>query len=229
MIGRMLRSSGALIVYLCVGTVMAQAVLAGYVASSWDLNRDKLIQILAIARGIDLFAIHDEARRELEDISREQVSYDQILKERALRIRNLELREQALKQALGRLASDEIMLLEKTKQLQLVTDNFELRVKTLTDEAATTGMNDLVNHIAGLKAPQSKSLLQMMLEKEEMEKAVFVLKNLPFDKSAKIIAEFKNDQELEQLYPVLVDMLSEGYPVDKLAADTQEKLKQLGQ
>ena len=60
MIGRLLRSSGALIVYFCVGTVMAQAVLAGYVASAWELNRDKLIQILAIARGIDLFAIHDD-------------------------------------------------------------------------------------------------------------------------------------------------------------------------
>ena len=133
-----------------------------------------------------------------------------------------------MKQSLGRLASDEIMLSEKTKQFQLVTDNFDLRLKTLTDETATAGMNDLVSHIAGLKAPQSKKLLQMMLEKEQMEKAVFVLKNLPFDKSSKIIAEFKTDQELDELYPVLVDLLSEGYPVDKLAADTQAKLKRLG-
>ncbi len=229
MIGRMLRSSGALIVYFCVGTVITQAVLAGYVASSWGLNRDKLVQILAIARGIDLFAIHDKAREELEEVSREQVSYAQILKDRALRIRNLELREQTLKQSLGRLASDEIALSEKTKHFQSVADNFDLRLKTLTDEAATAGMSDLVNHIVGLKAPQSKKLLQMMLDKEQMERAVFVLKNLPFDKSSKIIAEFKTDRELDELYPVLVDMLSEGYPVNKLASDTQEKLKLLNQ
>jgi len=228
MIGRMLRSSGGLFVYFCVGTVVTQAALAGYVASSWGLNRDKLIQILAIARGIDLFELHDEAREDLEKISKEQVSYAQILRERALRIRDLELREQALKQALNRLASDEIMFSEKGRQFQSVMDNFNQQLTNLKDEAATEGINDLVIHIASLKAPQAKRLVEMMLEKEEMEKTVFVLKELPSDKSAKIIAEFKTDEELERLYPVLVDMLSEGYPMAELAADTQEKLKQLG-
>ncbi|NQU25757.1 MAG: hypothetical protein HQ567_31090 [Candidatus Nealsonbacteria bacterium] len=227
MIGRLLRRSGGLLVYSCVGTIMAQAVLAGYVISSWGLDSDKLIQILAIAQGVDLFELHDEAREDLEKVSTEQVSYALVLKERALRVRSLELREQALKQSLGRLTADEMMLLEKTKQFQVVTGNFALQLETLTDEAATTGMTDLVNHIGGLKAPQSKKLLQMMLEREQMERAVFVLKNLPFDKAAKIITEFKTDQELEELYPVLVDMLSEGYPVDRLAADVQEKLKQI--
>ena len=54
MIGRLLRGGAAMLVYTCVATVIAQAILAAYLAATWHLDRETTVQMLAIAYGIDL-------------------------------------------------------------------------------------------------------------------------------------------------------------------------------
>ena len=75
MIGKLLGALSALLVYFCVATVIAAAILAVYFSRAWHLNREKLIQMLAVAQGVDLAALGQKAREDQEEPSTEQVSY----------------------------------------------------------------------------------------------------------------------------------------------------------
>jgi hypothetical protein len=101
MIAKLIRSSTSLFVYFCVATILAQIIVASYLTLTWQVDRDKVVQILAIARGVDIFAIREQAQRDRDQVSPEQVSYQQIRETRAVKVRHLELREQALQQGLA--------------------------------------------------------------------------------------------------------------------------------
>ena len=61
MIGKLLHGLGWLAVQTCVATVIAAAILGVYFSRAWKLNREKLVQMLAVAQGVDLAAVGQQA------------------------------------------------------------------------------------------------------------------------------------------------------------------------
>jgi hypothetical protein len=86
-----------------------------------------------------------------------------------------------------------------------------------------------VTKLAALKADQAKLILVDMLrpENDEIDEVVLILKEMPDDKSAKIIREFQTPEEIKQISEVL-RLMREGSPVADMAAATQQQLDQPG-
>ena len=128
MIGKLLAGAGLAARFRCVATVIAELILAAYFGRAWQLNRPKLIQMLAIAQGVDLAALRQQARGDAaEEPSTEQASYSQVLEARAMKTRNLELREQSLRSALAHVGAEQRQLAEEKKRLQKLREGLPER------------------------------------------------------------------------------------------------------
>ena len=86
-------------------------------------------------------------------------------------------------------------------------------------------MDDNRAKLESIKAKQAKELLLEMLDQQEINDVVTLLKGMPNVKAAKIIGEFKTPDELEKIGQVL-RLIREGTPVSDLVANTREKLEQ---
>ena len=79
MIARLSRGALSLLMYFLLATLVAQGTLFVYLGLRYHLDRNKLVQILAILQDVDLFAMKEAVEKEEEEVSREQVSYEQIV------------------------------------------------------------------------------------------------------------------------------------------------------
>jgi hypothetical protein len=225
MIARLLRTGLSLFAYFCVATVLAQIILLAYLALTWQLDRNKVVQILAIAQGVDIFAIRDQAQRDRDQVSPEQVSYQQIRETRAVKVRHLELREQALRQGLEQLAAEGRKLADDMQRQQQLKESFQKELVDLQQGAVASGRENARVKLESLKPKQAKEQLAEMLKNDELDDVVALLAGMPDSKAGKIMAEFKLPEESQQLYQIL-RRIREGFPESELAAATQNKLNQ---
>ncbi len=223
MIGKLLRALGALLVYFCVATVIAAVILAAYFSHAWQLNREKLIQMLAIAQGVDLAAIGQKSREDQEEPSTEQVSYRQILEERAVKTRNLELREQSLHGAVAMAQAQARTLAEEKKRLLALREGFQGDLASLEKGAVANGRDDARRTLEALKPKQAKVLLAQMLDQKELDDVVTLLSGMTEGKRAKIIAEFKTQAEVDEIGDVL-RRIRQGAPAANVAESNEKKM-----
>jgi hypothetical protein len=225
MIARLLRTATALLGYFCVATILAEIILLAYLTVAWQLDRDKIVQILAVAQGVDVIAIGGQTQRERDQVSPEQVSYEQVRESRAVKVRHLELREQALQQALGQLAAERSKLAQALQQQQQLRQTFQKELLALQQGAVAAGRENARLKLESLKPKQAKEQLAEMLKKDELDEVVALLAAMPEAKASKIMAEFKLPEESTQLYQIL-RKIREGFPESTLAANTQNVLNQ---
>jgi hypothetical protein len=228
MIARLIRTGASLFGYVCVATILAQIILLAYLVLTWRLDQSKVVQILAIAQGVDIFAIREQAQRDREQVSPEQVSYQQIRDTRAVKVRHLELREQALRQGLTELAAEGRKLAEGMQRNQQLRESFQKELVDLKQGAIATGRENARLKLEALKPKQAKEQLMEMLKKDELDEVVALLAAMPDAKAGKIMAEFKLPGEDEQLYQIL-RRIREGFPESKLATNAQNRLNQTSQ
>jgi hypothetical protein len=219
MIGRLMRLFGWLAVYTCVATVIAQAIILVSLASRWELNRTRLVQMLAVAQGVDLFAIKAEAEQEQAVASQEQVSLAEIAQTRAVNVRHLELREEALRSGLDQLAYEQRKLTDEKVQYARVREAFDAQLALMQESAIAQGADNVRLKLEAIKAKQAKELLLEMLDDEELNQVVVLLAAMPTSKCAKIMAEFRTAEEITQLNEIL-RKIREGYPEFDLADGT---------
>ena len=219
---RLLAMFGSLLVYFAVGTLLAEVLLVGMIAWKWNLNRDRLIQILALAQGVDLFAMRETALVKEVKIA-EQVSFDEIRATRAMKYRNLELREQALASGLAQLRTEQQNLAEERRRFTLTYDNFHKELTDMREGALAQGLDEVRRILETVKPDQAKIQLQEMLNNDELDTVVMLLSGMSDQKRAKIIGEFETAEEEQQIAEVLERILA-GTPDATLADATQEKL-----
>jgi len=212
----------SLLAYFAVGTLLAQMLLLGVVVWKWDLNRDRLVQMLALAQGVDLFAMREVALVKQESIA-EQVSFDEIRAARALKYRNLELREQALASGLAQLRTQQQNLAEELRRFRLVRDAFDKELVEMQERALAKGLDEVRRILETVKPQQAKAQLIEMLNANELDTVVALLAEMPDQKRGKIIGEFKTPQEQATIAEVLKRIL-EGVPNAELAAATEGKI-----
>jgi len=224
MIKRLLRGVLVLFVCFCVGTVIALGGMAGYVAVHWSIGRDKLVQMLAVARGIDLAAMTENRHAAPEAAPPEQPSFDRILEARALGLRSIELREQALRGGLEQLRFEQGKIEEQRTALRKIQQTFEENLLALKKEATDTGWEQNRSTLASIKPKQAKELLLQMLERKEIDDVVALLAPMPEGKRAKIVGEFKTPEETKKIDEVL-RLIRRGEPATAIAASAQQELQ----
>lgn len=213
--GRMLGALFSLFAAFCVATILVEAALAGFLWFHWKLDRPKLIAALAAAQGVDLHPQQEAAARS-EEVRPEQPSYDDVLAARAIRVRHLELREQAIQSELGQLRFLDSQLAQEEQRFQKSQQDFEKRLANLLEGTKAEGRDEVGNMLTSIKAKQAKELVVEMLDNEEMDQVVLLLKAMPPSKRAKIIGEFKTPEEVEKVGEVL-RRIREGDPVTDIA------------
>ena len=212
-----------LVAYFAVATLLAQILLLGIATWRWDLGRDRLVQILALAQGVDLFAMRETALVKAEDVVTEQVSFDEIRATRALKYRNLERREQALASALAQFRTEQQNLAEERRRLTTARDAFEAELNELREGAVARGMDDVRRILQSVRPAQAKAQLIEMLNNDELDTVVVLLAEMADQRRSRIIGEFKTPQEQAMIAEVLQRIL-EGVPDAELAAAAQEDL-----
>ena len=224
MIARSLSLLGSLLVYFAVATLIAEAMILGYCWSKGRLDRNKLIQIAAVAQGIDLVALKGEPKPLQEEPSSEQPSYEQIVQARAMTFRNLELREQALKNSLDQWRADQQTLADEKLRYNKQHDQYQSQLAALEKGSENAGLEQTRGILAKLAPKQAKELLLGMLKKDEMTDVVTLLRDMPDGSRAKILKEFKTPEDAEKLDEVL-RQLRQGMPEAGIAKQAQEQLK----
>jgi len=207
----------------CIATLFAQIVIVAYLGMRWPLNREKIVQMLAIAQGIDLFAAQKEAQDE-EQVAPEQPSYQDWVDRRATMFRDLELREQALDNAVARLNVERSQLASDQNTFARVRESFEAELAASKAEAEGEGLETLGSILESIKPKQAKDQILEMLENDEMDKVVVLLNEMNGSKRAKIITEFKSETESKKVSEVL-RRIGEGEPVASTAEQTLGQLQ----
>jgi len=205
MIARWLKTAMALVACFCVATLLAQGIIVGSLWMRWQLDGEKILQMLAIAQGVDLFAAEREALDDREEVPPEEPSYQDWIERRATMFRDLELRDLAMENALAQLSVEQGQLAEDRKALRQVQEAFEAQLAASKQEAQTEGMQTL-----------AKEQIIQMLASEEIDKVVILLSAMTESKRAKILAEFKTPEEVEKVGEIL-RRITEGEPVSSVA------------
>lgn len=224
MIARWMKTALTLFACFSIATLLAQAIIFGYLLLSWQLDREKVIQMLAIAQGIDLFAAQKEAQGDQEEVPPEQPSYQTWVERRATMFRDLELREVALENALDRLNVEQGQLTEAREAFRQVQESFKVQLAAAKAEAATEGMLTLGSILESIKPKQAKEQIKEMADNDEIDKVVVLLRGMSDTKRAKILAEFKTTEEVEQVAEIL-RLIGEGEPETSVPSETLQQLE----
>jgi hypothetical protein len=224
MIGRLVRAVGTLLVVLALGTLIAEAVIVGYVWSKWQINDEKLRQMIAIAQGYDLVEMRDQAEREREGVSTEQPSLEQVVEARARKDRDLELREQALAQGVDQLRFDQRKHAEELAQFKQTRAAFDSQLAKLKDGEQQSGIEQNIVMIENMKPKQAKEQLLQMYDAKEIDAVVRLMAGMTASKRKKISAEFRTPEENEKLGEIL-RRIREGYPLAMVADETEKQLQ----
>lgn len=207
---------------LCVGTVFTLILVTAVVWPKLKLDRERVLQIVAIARGADYMEKTETKSAVLPDS--DQPSYQEILDARSVKFRNLELREQQLRNNLVQIQLEEGKLADEMKRQKTLADNFNAQLKALQESSSSAGMDDVGRTLQTIKPKQAKALLVEMLDKKEIDKVVVLLRQMPDKKRAAIIGEFKTNEEMEKMDEVL-RRLREGQPEIGAAENAQAQME----
>jgi hypothetical protein len=191
-------------------------------------NRQRWIQIAAIAQGIDLEALREAAQAGQDTINPTQVSLADMARARALLSRDLELREQALANQLANLRTERTILQDNFDRYTKVAISFEEKLKSLREGALATNQETVRLILENIKPKQAKEQIMLMVKSDQMDEAVTLLAAMPTSKRAKVVAEFKTAEEGETLADML-NRIREGVPEITLIDQTQEQLQQFPQ
>jgi hypothetical protein len=219
---KLLKYVGLLALCVCVGTVIAQMLVAAVLLPKLKLDRKRVSQIAAIAQGIDI-AAKEEAKGP-PPLEGEQPSFQEIVEARAVKYRNLELREQQLRNNFAQVQTEESKLADDMKRHKQLSENFLAQLAEVRKNAASAGMDDVLRTLTSIDPSQAKALLLEMLDKKEIDAVVSIMKQMPDKKRANIIGEFKTDEENEKLSEVL-RCIREGMPEMKAVENAQAKLE----
>jgi len=220
---RLLRMLVGGLLYFCLATVLAQVVLLIHLAGTWNLDRAKLLDMLAVAQGIDLVALRAKPTPAAADAPGEQVSLDQILEARALKARNLELREQSVKNDSDQIRAERVKLTDERLAFQKTREGFEEDLETLQKRNTSSGWDENRRTLLAAKPKQAKELIVKMLDRKEIDDVVALLSPMPDAKRAKIITEFKTPDEIKQIDEIL-RLIRKGEPLSGVASRTQQQL-----
>jgi hypothetical protein len=213
------------LVYLCVGTVLAEGFVVAVFWSRGMLAQDRVFRMLAAAYGIDLAAMEAERAAALRDRDAEQVAMEQVIRARVMKSLDIDLREQALERAQAELAVLQGTLQDERRRYDLLKTSFDDQLAVLQRGTRDNAIGEVQRTLEAVHPKQAKDQLLKMLEENEMQSVVLIMKAMPIDKRKKIIAEFKTEEESDKLADIL-KQIRLGVPEISLIDDTRNRLQE---
>lgn len=221
--GKLLGMLGALVAYVCVGTVLALAIGAAMLWQSGVLTTDNVAEVTAILRGEDRNAARKAAEAEREAAANAQVSLADLARARAKGTRDLELRELALRNYHEQVRSERLKLAQEADRYKQVKAAFDAELAKLKETALATNQENARLILENIKPKQAKEQIVRMVQAGEMRAAVALLSAMPINKRSKVVAEFKTEDESEELAEML-KLIRQGEPEVPVIDQAQRQL-----
>lgn len=223
MIARLIGGAVNLVIYLSAATMLATVIMVFHLWTSWHMDRGRLIQMLAIAQGLDLFKTQAEDEAEKRSVSSEQPSMQQIIDARLSRDRDLKMREMALENGNEQLRVERRRLTEQRDAYERLQKDFQTQLAQLREGAEAEGRTVIGTTLQTLEPEQAKVFLLEMLDKQEMEDVVILMAAMDERRRAGILGEFQTPDEIAKIAEVL-RLIRQGHPKAAIAEEVSQKI-----
>ncbi len=223
--GKLFRILGAAAAYFSIGTVVALVIIVAGFIHKTQLTSEKWMRMLAAAYGLEFPSPAAPAAPPKSDVAPEQPSFEEMLERRARAARDLELREQTVQTLQRDVRQQQQTLVEETKRLKTLRENFETELAAMREGAAAAGLDDVRRTLETIKPKQAKEQIVKMLADDRMDEVVELFSQMSDSKRAKIITEFKTPEESEQLSRIL-KRVREGVPLAEATDKTRAAINQ---
>lgn len=210
-------------IYLCVATVVAQSAAVATLWTKGALDRGRLYRVLAALHGVDVVTMQTRLAAQKKAAQQEQPSFDSRVEAQRLQSLDLDLRETALDKGLVDLLNLQSTVQTAETQFQQQRQSYDTKLRDMVDEVQATSMKELQRTIEAMRPEQAKAQLLKMLEDKAMGDVVTIVKNMPADKQKKLIAEFKDGTDADQLYQILKNIRA-GEPVKSQIDEARQQL-----
>ena len=193
----------AMLVYFCTAMVFAQLIGLGLLLSGGNVSGEGFTEILAIAQGVDVFAVKLQGIERTSQVTTEQPSTEQSAHDRAVKLRDLELREQAIGNQIQLVRAEKINLIAERDEFERRKTVFITQQKQNLKTKNAENLATVVETIQKMKSKPAKELLSAMLDNNELDRVVSILFLMPLAERSKIVNEFKTQEDLERFDEIL--------------------------
>ncbi len=207
----MIRLAMQLIAYVCVATIIVAGGGWLYLKSTGKLTDAKAFQIWALIHDVDLDEIAEANRSEQLDVPPEEVAFETIEQLRSLRLRDYEIKIDHLESLTEQFNHTRELVDRVVNRLEFVNASFDERMRTAETLAQEEGNAEIARHWTKMKEPQIKEEIRLMIDNDQMELVVMLLKQMPENKLKKILGQFREPQDVSDLKKIH-DLLRDGVP-----------------
>ncbi len=200
--GRLISFLGGCLMYLCVGTILSVCVFFAVAWVKGFLNPEKVANLIAVIRGELSPATNNKANAPTESQPK-ALSFEELDQRRTTYTRNLELREQAVQNEKDQLAGERERLLRERKSLEMLVSDYRKQIKDANEGREKKGYEDVRLIWENIKPKLAKELILKMIDADEKEEVVGIFASMPIPKQAKIVSEFKTEDEQKKLDDIL--------------------------
>ncbi len=207
----------------CVATIIAQLLILGMIALRGNLHGETLTKAIALFNGIDISGAQlQKALSNARDVP--VPTYDEVLAERAKQNLNLEMRERSVRASIEQLSGMQTKLQQDQEAFDRRKEAFYSLLDEMSKKGKTENLGEVQRTLEALAPEQAKALLVDMLEDQQMQDVVEIIKGMALDKRKKILGEFTSEKEITYVADIL-DQLRQGEPIasviDKARNDSQ--------
>jgi hypothetical protein len=208
---------GGLLWYLCIGTILAQLIIVGFAVSQGHLDKQKLVDMLAVARGATLSS-GDTKAGDTQAPSVAMSSIEEQDQRRTTMTRHLELREQSVANSLEHIASERDKLAKERQTFDMLVTAFRKEKAETVDYKLKAGQEAQRLLWEQIKPQLAKDHILAMFDANQKDEIVAIFSAMPVAKQRKIAEVFKTDEEKKKLFEIME--LVRNRPPDTATPDT---------
>jgi hypothetical protein len=197
--------------WTCTAILLGQLAILTMAAAKGHFSKDTVTYIVALLSGIDIksqqigAAIRDAKAAPVptaEQVLQAKIALSLDTDSKMASLNRLEREVQERARALDR---------EKERLDALVAD-YKREVQTNKESAETESLRKVSELIQALDPAEAKVQLTKMLEREKKDDVISILTGLDADKQKKILAEFTDEKDREDLAKILEEIRDRGSP-----------------
>ncbi len=186
----------------CVATILAQAIILGLAGARGNLKRESLMKAVALLNGIDISG--DQLQKMLDDSRQEPIpSYEDVRDARARESTNLQMREDSVRRLKEQAEEMLAELRLKVVDFDRRKDEFYKLLEEKEQKLLDASLQEVQRTLEALGPEQAKEQLKKLLEADQKDDVVAIVKGMPLDKRKKILGEFTGEEEADQLHEIL--------------------------
>lgn len=204
----------------CVATVLAQSVILGMSAVRGNLKQETILRAVALLNGVDISG--DRLKQMLiESRQLPNPTYEEVEAERARQNSNLDMRERSINMAQQQTEEMLKQLRSEIASFEARKEEFHTRLKEAEEKLLEENLVEVQRTLESLLPEQAKDQLKKLIEAGQMEDVVAIVKGMQLDKRKKVLGEFVEPEEVDQLHKIL-STLREGEPKARLIQNARE-------